>query len=170
LTSESPTREVLAPAAFAETALPDVPEPRAHEQVEEIDDGPAEDEATPAPAAAAETETATPREDRQEEIDDDPEPEVPTAPAQPRQPKLIESANVLTRAEQEDGPFHQVPAAFEEEILNGTRTQKSEDYVEYSARGSVNGHEGTYEVGVKPSESGENGTVVHRFFRPDKKQ
>jgi hypothetical protein len=49
----------------------------------------------------------------------------------------------------------------------GNRQVISDNYILYSQRGSINGVEGTFEIGVRPSASGRNEVIVHRFFRPD---
>jgi hypothetical protein len=54
-------------------------------------------------------------------------------------------------------------------LTRGARTVKSKDYVEYTLRGVANGRTGTYEIGVRPSQSGRNEVITHWFFRPDKK-
>jgi len=87
----------------------------------------------------------------------------------------------LIRAAEEPGPYHNFPTSFDEHILQGTRTVVSDKYVLYTERGSI-GHpgrydldppragrtiDGTYEIGVRPSDSGRTEVIVHRFFRPD---
>jgi RHS repeat-associated protein len=96
-------------------------------------------------------------------------------------PTHIYSARVLIRAAEEPGPYHNFPTSFDEHILQGTRTVVSDKYVLYTERGSI-GHpgrydldppragrtiDGTYEIGVRPSDSGRTEVIVHRFFRPD---
>jgi hypothetical protein len=75
---------------------------------------------------------------------------------------------VLSRAAEETGPYHNFPYSFDSEILGeGTRTELGNGYVEYTLPGSVNGVEGTFEIGVRPSNlsSGEM-VITHRFFVP----
>jgi hypothetical protein len=38
----------------------------------------------------------------------------------------------------------------------------------YQLRGAVNGVEGTFEISVRLSVSGNTEVIVHRFFRPDR--
>jgi RHS repeat-associated protein len=96
-------------------------------------------------------------------------------------PTRIYSARVLIRSAEEPGPYHNFPHSFDDQILHGTRTVVSDKYVLYTERGSL-GHpgrydldpprpartiDGTYEIGVRPSDSGRTEVIVHRFFRPD---
>ncbi len=71
------------------------------------------------------------------------------------------------RANGSPNPNHNFPESFNDEIFKGTRTVVSDDYVLYTKRGVLNGKEGTYEIGVRPSASGRNEVITHRFFRPD---
>lgn len=41
------------------------------------------------------------------------------------------------------------------------------DAVMYQLRGALNGVEGAFEIGVRPSVSGNSELIIHRFFRPD---
>jgi RHS repeat-associated protein len=92
-------------------------------------------------------------------------------------PARIYSARVLLRAADEPGSFHNFPLSFDDQIFAGTRTVQpnffkvekpglSKDGVMYTAPGSVNGRNGTFEIGVRPSVSGKTEVVIHRFFRP----
>lgn len=82
--------------------------------------------------------------------------------------RRIFSARVLERMA--DDPLHNFPQSIGEEVLaRGARTVKSKDYVEYTLRGTANGKAGTYEIGVRPSQSGRNEVITHWFFRPDKR-
>jgi RHS repeat-associated protein len=96
-------------------------------------------------------------------------------------PTRIYSARVLMRSAEEPGPYHNFPTSFDDHIFQGTRTVVSDKYVLYAERGSM-GHpgrydldpprpartlDGTYEIGVRPSDSGRTEVIVHRFFRPD---
>jgi hypothetical protein len=81
----------------------------------------------------------------------------------------IFSARVLERMAEESGPFHNFPQAVGEQVFAaGQRTVVSPNYVQYTMRGVVNGVEGTYEIGVRPSASGRTEVITHWFFRPDK--
>lgn len=42
----------------------------------------------------------------------------------------------------------------------------SNDSVQYRLRGRINGRSGTYEIFARPSQSGRNEVITHRFFRP----
>lgn len=68
------------------------------------------------------------------------------------------------------GPNHNFPESLNENIFKGDRTVISDNCVQYSQRGSLNGRAGTYEIGVKPFVSGRIEVITHRFFRPDPKQ
>ncbi len=82
----------------------------------------------------------------------------------------IFSAKVLKRMADEPGAFHNFPQSVGREVLEqGQRTVISDSYAQYTMRGVVNGVEGTYEIGVRPSASGRNEVITHWFFRPDKK-
>ena len=94
-------------------------------------------------------------------------------------PNRIYSARELMRRAAEPGPFHNFPESFNQQIFeqgsrtvtpNFWRTAKpglSNDSVMYQLRGTVNGVEGTFEIGVRPSVSGNTEVIMHRFFRPD---
>ena len=94
-------------------------------------------------------------------------------------PTRIYSAHVLIRSAEESGPFHNFPESFNQQIFDqGTRTVTpnffntakaglSNDSVMYRLPGSVNGVEGTFEIGVRPSVSGNTEVIMHRFFRPN---
>jgi RHS repeat-associated protein len=76
--------------------------------------------------------------------------------------ELPYSERVGARSAEDPGPNHNFPSSFDKEIMqNGQKTVGSDGYTQYNLRGSVNGREGTYEIGVK------NGQIEHRFFRPD---
>jgi hypothetical protein len=62
---------------------------------------------------------------------------------------------------EEPGPNHNFPSSFHKEIMqNGQKTVGDDGYTQYNRRGSMNGREGTYEIGVKDEQ------IVHRFLRP----
>jgi RHS repeat-associated protein len=64
------------------------------------------------------------------------------------------------------GLYHNFPYSFDDTIFSqGTRTAVSESYFLYELEGSINGVQGTYQLGVKPMESGGE-LIVHRFFQP----
>jgi hypothetical protein len=93
-------------------------------------------------------------------------------------PNRIYSARVLIRGAEESGPFHNFPESFNQQIFDeGTRTVTpnfynvarpglSSDAVMYEMPGSVNGVGGTFEIGVRPSLSGNTEVIMHRFFQP----
>jgi RHS repeat-associated protein len=107
----------------------------------------------------------------------------------PREPARIYSARELMRRAEELGPYHNFPESFNQYIFQGSKTVISENYSLYTARGAVtlpgehirnaSGRiigrtgprvvQGTYEIGVKPSQLGGVETITHRFFRADKK-
>jgi hypothetical protein len=94
-------------------------------------------------------------------------------------PNIINSARVLMRTAEESGPYHNFPGSFDAQILQqGTRTVTpnfynvaspllSNDAVMYELRGSINGVEGTFQIGTRPSVSGNTELIMHRFFSPD---
>jgi len=84
-----------------------------------------------------------------------------------REPHRIYSARELIRRAEEAGPYHNFPESFNVVIFQGNRQVISENYILYMQHGSINGVEGTYELGVRPSASGRIEVIVHRFFRPD---
>ena len=74
--------------------------------------------------------------------------------------------------------MHNFPESFNEEVFKGSREVTtnffnvdkqglSNDSIMYRARGSINGHSGTFEIGVRPSVSGRTEVMTHRFFKPD---
>ena len=73
----------------------------------------------------------------------------------------------MRRSEAGDS-FHNFPESFNKSIFGGNRQVISDDYVLYTRRGSINGVEGTFEIGVRPSASGRTEVITHRFFRPDR--
>lgn len=93
-------------------------------------------------------------------------------------PNRIYSARELWRRAEDTGPNHNFPDTFDQHIFdNGTRTMTenfwrttkpglSNDAVMYTLPGNVNGVEGIYEIGVRPSNSGNTEVITHRFFRP----
>jgi RHS repeat-associated protein len=93
-------------------------------------------------------------------------------------PTRIYSARVLLRSANEAGPFHNFPESFNAEVFRGSRTVTSNffkvdrqglsnDSIMYRTPGSINGVSGTFEIGVRPSVSGRNEVIMHRFFRPN---
>jgi hypothetical protein len=96
-----------------------------------------------------------------------------------RPPTRIYSARELMRRAAEPGPYHNFPESFNQLIFDqGSRTLEpnfwrtaktglSDDSIMYSLRGSVNGVDGTFEIGVRPSLSGNTEVIMHRFFKPD---
>lgn len=42
----------------------------------------------------------------------------------------------------------------------------SDGYVEYTLPGRVNGIDGVYEIGARPTALGDGEVITHRFFRP----
>jgi hypothetical protein len=87
-----------------------------------------------------------------------------------REPHRIYSARELIRRAEEPGPYHNFPESFNAVIFRGNRQVISENYMLYTKRGSINGVEGTYEIGVCPSASGRIEVIVHCFFRPDRRR
>jgi RHS repeat-associated protein len=85
-----------------------------------------------------------------------------------REPNRIYSARELIRRAAEPGPFHNFPESFNDVIFRGERRVVSDSYVTYTQRGAINGVDGTFEIGVRPSASGRTEVITHRFFRPDK--
>ena len=94
-------------------------------------------------------------------------------------PNRIYSARALIRQAQEPGPFHNFPESVTQDVFaQGTRTVTpnfyrvpkpglSNDSVMYQLGGTVNGVQGTFELGVRPSVSGKTEVIIHTFFRPD---
>lgn len=90
----------------------------------------------------------------------------------------IYSARVLLRSADDVGPNHNFPMTFDSNIFSqGTRTVTrnffkvdrqalSNDAVMYRLPGTINGHKGTYEIGVRLSNSGRTEVITHRFFNP----
>jgi hypothetical protein len=106
--------------------------------------------------------------------------ETPKAGEEVTQPTRIYSARELLRRAEESGPFHNFPESFNQQIFGqGSRTvtpnfwqtatpSLSNDLVMYRLPGNVNGVNGTFEIGVRPSVSGRTEVIMHRFFRPDR--
>jgi len=95
------------------------------------------------------------------------------------QPNRIYSAREFIRRADETGPFHNFPESFNAEIFqSGTKTvtpnfwrtakpNMSNDSIMYSLPGQVNGRAGVFEIGVRPSASGNTEVIMHRFFKPN---
>ena len=90
----------------------------------------------------------------------------------------IYSARELIRRGAEPGPFHNFPESFNKTIFqNGTRAITPNYYnvakpglsntnILYKYPGTVNGTQGFFEIGVRPSLSGRTEVIMHRFFNP----
>jgi hypothetical protein len=90
----------------------------------------------------------------------------------------IYSSRELIRRSQEPGPYHNFPETFDDLIFRtGTKeivpnfytkpkTGLTNTNITYKLQGSVNGREGIFEIGVRPSISGNTEVIIHRFFRP----
>jgi RHS repeat-associated protein len=90
----------------------------------------------------------------------------------------IFSSRVLLRSAEDAGPFHNFPLSFDKTIFNqGTRTLTpnyftkpkiglSNDNILYKLPGEINGKSGVFEIGVRPSTSGNTEVIMHRFFNP----
>jgi hypothetical protein len=99
-------------------------------------------------------------------------------PPVPTTPTRIYSARVLNRMAEEPGPMHNFPGTFDQEIFdNGSRTVNpnyfnkpapllTNDSVQYRLPGVINGRQGEYQIFTRPSVSGRNEVVMHRFFQP----
>lgn len=95
------------------------------------------------------------------------------------EPSRIYSARELIRRAEESGPYHNFPESLNRQIFQqGTRTVTpnffnfarpglTRDGVMYELRGSVNGTGGTFQIGVRPSISGNIEVIGHRFFKKD---
>ena len=80
---------------------------------------------------------------------------------------FIYGDRVLARAKEAGDSYHNFPASFDTEILTrGTRTEISDGYVQYTLRGNINGVDGVYEIGARPSGLADAEVITHRFFRP----
>ena len=92
-----------------------------------------------------------------------------------KEPNRIYSAGELKRRAENPrnnnsaNPNHNFPESFNAEIFKGNKTIVSDKYHLYTKPGTLNGHSGTYEIGVRPSASGRTEVITHRFFNPDKK-
>jgi RHS repeat-associated protein len=63
----------------------------------------------------------------------------------------------------EDPVSHNFPYSFDDIVLQGKVFPKKNGYTIYQKRGTMNGREGVFEIGVT-----KDGVIDHRFFRPDK--
>lgn len=91
------------------------------------------------------------------------------------------SARVLKRSAEDPGPYHNFPTSFDKQILgqgnrtvtpnyyNVSRPGVTNDAVMYELPGQVNGKNGVFEIGTRPSYSGNTEVIWHRFFNPVKK-
>jgi RHS repeat-associated protein len=84
-----------------------------------------------------------------------------------KEPNRIYSARELVRRSEAADSFHNFPESFNKSILSGNRQVIGDDYMLYTQRGTINGVEGTFEIGVRPSASGRTEIITHRFFKPD---
>jgi len=81
--------------------------------------------------------------------------------------RYIYGDRVLNRAVAEPGPYHNFPSSFDADVLaTGTRTVVNDGYIQYALPGSVNGVQGVYEIGTRPTALGGGELITHRFFRP----
>ena len=91
----------------------------------------------------------------------------------------IYSARELVRRTAEPGPFHNFPESFNQTIFSqGTKTvtpnffkvakkNLSNTNIMYKLPGTINGTNGTFEIGVRLSTSGNTELIMHRFFKPN---
>jgi hypothetical protein len=111
--------------------------------------------------------------------------EVLTTAVRQTGPRRIYSARELERRAQEvtitgrPGPFHNFPESYNQTIFEtGTRTRianffknskpgLTNDSIQYRLPGTVNGHDGIFEIFTRPSPSGNTEVIIHRFFRPN---
>ncbi|MFQ6311467.1 RHS repeat-associated core domain-containing protein [Lysobacter capsici] len=96
-------------------------------------------------------------------------------------PNYIYSARELVRRADESGPLHNFPETFNKDIFEqGTKTVKegywtkprpnlTNDSINYSLPGTVNGIPGNFEIFTRPSVSGNTEVIMHRFFQPTKR-
>ncbi|THF49395.1 hypothetical protein E6C50_11630 [Flavobacterium supellecticarium] len=90
----------------------------------------------------------------------------------------IYSARELLRRTAEPGPFHNFPESFNQTIFSqGTKTITpnffrvgkpglSNTGIMYELPGTINGTNGVFQIGVRPSVSGNTELIMHRFFKP----
>jgi hypothetical protein len=90
------------------------------------------------------------------------------AKATGKEPIRIYSAHELFRRAKYGDSHHNFPESFNKSIFKGNRQVISDNYLLYTQRGTINGVEGTFEIGVRPSASGRTEVITHRFFNPDK--
>jgi hypothetical protein len=53
-------------------------------------------------------------------------------------------------------------------FYNKAKPSLSNDSVIYELPGTVNGTDGTFQIGVRPSVSGNTWAIINRFSQPDK--
>ena len=81
--------------------------------------------------------------------------------------RFIYGDRVITRAAEESGPYHNFPSSFDEDILDArNRAVVNEGYIEYTMPGQINGVDGVFEIGTRPTALGDGEVITHRFFRP----
>jgi RHS repeat-associated protein len=89
----------------------------------------------------------------------------------------IYSARELMRRAAEPGPFHNFPESFNQAIFTGSKTVTpnffnvakpalSNTNILYQMPGTINGTKGVFEIGVRPSLSGNTEVIMQRFFKP----
>ena len=90
----------------------------------------------------------------------------------------IYSARELLRRTAEPGTFHNFPELFNQTIFSqGTKTVTpnffrvakpglSNTSIMYELPGTINGTNGVFQIGVRPSVSGNTELIIHRFFKP----
>jgi RHS repeat-associated protein len=101
----------------------------------------------------------------------------PCAPGADPAPTRIYSARALLRMAGGDS-YHNFPESFNQKIFdegprtvvpdyfNKAKSLLSNDSINYTLPGSINGVEGQYEIFTRPSVSGKAELIIHRFFRP----
>ena len=81
--------------------------------------------------------------------------------------RYIYGERVIDRAVEEPGPYHNFPQVFDTDILRaGSRNVIDDGYIEYSIPGRVNGTNGVFEIGTRPTALGDGELITHRFFDP----
>lgn len=84
-------------------------------------------------------------------------------------PQRIDSGRLLHRSAMDRSPHHNFPVQLDDWVFEGAKQVKGPQYHLYTRPGTLNGKPGTYEIGVKPSPTGNNEAVMHRLFRPGEK-
>jgi len=90
----------------------------------------------------------------------------------------INSSRVLLRSAEESGAYHNLPASIQQTVIKQGNVKLIQNYfkiaranltnnsVQYTLPGTLNGTNGIYQIFTRPSVSGNTELIMHSFFKP----